>query len=91
MEAIVIEGRSQFTIESGTPSEPLEAGIYDVWATEGDGDAYIKVSADAADADNVSDETGYLIPGGKGIVPVRIGRNGLCIGTTNFVHIHRTA
>ncbi|AHJ10694.1 hypothetical protein P106B_11 [Rhizobium phage vB_RglS_P106B] len=84
MNAITIEGRTQFTVAAGAQSAPLEAGIYDVWAAA---DAYIKVGETAND---VTSATGYLIPGGAGIVPVRVGRSGLRIGATADIAAHRT-
>lgn len=85
MDAVTIEGRSQFVVSAGQQSAPLDAGVYDVWAAS---DAYIKVGEDAS---GVTSGNGYLIPGGKGIVPVRVGRSGLKIGASADVSVHRTA
>ncbi|QWY83169.1 hypothetical protein [Rhizobium phage RHph_X2_24] len=81
--AIVIEGRSQFTVAAAGQSPELEAGVYDVWAAA---DAYIKVGVTASD---VTTSTGYLVPGGAGAVTVRVGRHGLRIGATAEIKVHR--
>jgi hypothetical protein len=81
--AVTIEGRSQFTVSAAGQSNPLDAGVYDVWATA---DAYIKV---APTANNVTSATGYLVPGGNGIVTVRIAKDGLRIGSTAAISVHR--
>jgi hypothetical protein len=86
MDGIAIDGRAQFVVTAGTQSAPLEAGVYDVWSAS---DAYIKVGADAS---GVSSANGYLIPGGKGIVPVRIAATGLRLGAAGAdVAVHRVA
>lgn len=81
---IVIEGRQQFQVGANGKSAPLDAGVYDVWAAA---DAYINVAPVAAAA--VTSATGYLIPGGAGIITVRIGKDGLCIGSTAVLSAHR--
>ena len=83
--AIVIEGRQQFQVGAGEASEPLDAGVYDVWAAA---DAYIRVAPADSAADVTSDD-GYLVPGGVGIITVRVGRDGLCIGSTAAISAHR--
>lgn len=83
--AVTIEGREQFQVAAGTASKPLDAGVYDVWAAA---DAYIRV-APVASAGAVTSSTGYLVPGGAGIVTVRIGKDGLCIGSTAAIAVHR--
>lgn len=80
---VVIEGRQQFSIAANEETDALDAGVYDVWS--GTGGAYIKVGPTA---DDVTDETGYLVPEGA-IITVRIGRDGLRIGATAELHIHR--
>lgn len=80
--AIVIEGRSQIAVSAGGQTDPLASGTYDVWA---DADTYIKVGKTASD---VTTGTGYKIPAGA-IVPVRIGRDGLRIGSTGALSVHR--
>lgn len=86
MDAVAIEGRSQFVVSAGQSSAPLEAGVYDVWSTS---DAYIAVGAAPG---TPTSATGYLIPGGKGIVPVRIAASGLKIAAgVADVAVHRTA
>lgn len=79
---IVIEGREQFQVGAAGQSEPLDAGVYDVWA---EADAYIKVGATA---DDVTETTGYLVPAGV-IVSVRVGRHGLRIGASAAISAHR--
>lgn len=82
--AIVIEGRSQRQVAAGTASNPLEAGVYDVWCAV---DAYIHVSADGA-SPMPTNTTGYLIPAGR-IVPIRIGRDGLKLASSANLNFHR--
>lgn len=79
---IVIEGRSQMAVAASAQSDALEAGVYDVW---GAADAYIKVGVTA---DDVTAETGYLVSTGT-IATVRVGRDGLRIGSTAAISIHR--
>lgn len=79
---VVIEGREQFQVAAAEQSEPLASGVYDVWA---EADAYIKVSIAA---DDVSETTGYYVPAGA-IISVRVGRDGLCIGSTAAIAVHR--
>lgn len=85
--AIVIEGRKQFQVSAGGKSAKLDAGTYDVWAAA---DAYIAVQPDSADPALVTSLTGYLIPGGAGIVSVRVGRDGLVIASSAALSVHRT-
>jgi len=80
--AIVIENRRQFTIAAGAQSDPLEQGTYDVW---GAADTYVKV---AEVANDVTSDTGYFVPA-KASIPIRIGRDGLRIGSTAELRYHR--
>lgn len=82
--AITIEGRSQFQVSAGGASEPLSAGVYDCWAAA---DTYIRVSADPL-TPAPSSSNGYLISAGHAI-PVRIGRDGLKIGSSAALSFHR--
>ena len=82
---INISGYSQFTVGAGAQSAPLEKGIYDVWA---DADSYIKVGETATD---VTTGTGYKIPGASGIVPVLIQKDGLRIGATAAISVHKVS
>lgn len=81
--AIVIEGRQAFTVGAASQSNALEAGSYDVW---GAADAYIRVGG--TDAENVTSSDGYLVRAGQTIT-VRVGRNGLRIGSTAEISVHR--
>lgn len=59
MEAIKIEGRAAKQLVTGAAAaatDPLELGIYHVWA---DVDTFIKI--DDVDADTVTVDTGYLV------------------------------
>lgn len=85
--AIVIEGRQQFQVAAGGKSPALDAGTYDVWAAA---DAYIAVLPADASAAGVTSSTGYKIPGAAGIVPVRVGRDGLVIASSATLSVHRT-
>ena len=80
--AIVIEGRSQIAVSAGGQTDPLASGTYAVWAAA---DTYIKVDAEASD---VTAETGYLVRTGE-TVKVRVGRDGLRIGSSAACSIHR--
>lgn len=80
--AIHITGRSQLQVSGGGQSALLDAGTYDVWAAA---DTYIKVSETPSD---VTSSTGYYVPAGR-IVTVRIGRDGLRIGSTGALSFHR--
>lgn len=80
---VTLEGRQQYQVSAAGQSDPLDAGVYDVWAAS---DAYIKVAPTANDVTNL---TGYLVPGGAGIITVRIGRDGLRIGSTAALSFHR--
>lgn len=82
--AITIEGRAQFSIAAAGQTAPLDAGVYDVWCDDG-APAHIKVSAVAND---VTIATGYRVTPGV-VIPVRVGRAGLRIGSTAILHIHR--
>lgn len=82
--AIMIEGRRAFQVAAAGQSEPLEPGVYDVWAAA---DAYIKVGDVAND---VTAQTGYKIPGGGGIVSVRVMKLNSRIGATAEISVHRT-
>ena len=64
--SVNIAGKRQGTFATGSQSELLVAGVYDVWA---DNNVYIKV--DPTLASNVTSGTGYLIQAGN-IVPVRL-------------------
>lgn len=81
---IVIAGRKQFQISANSRSLPLDAGTYDVWAAT---DAYIDVAP--SDAATPTNTTGYLIPGGAGIISVRIAKDGLTIGASAAISAHR--
>ena len=82
---IVIGGRQQIPVNAASVSPVLEPGVYDVWAAA---DTYIRVSEDL-DTTGLFNTTGYLIPGGAGIISVRIAGNNKRIGTTAALSIHR--
>ena len=84
MDAVVIEGRAQFQVSASGQSPALSPGVYDVWAAA---DAYIAVGSNPSP----TSANGYFIPGGAGIVPVRIVKDGQKIGSTAAISVHQTA
>jgi hypothetical protein len=80
--AIIIQNRSQIQVSAGGQSPRLEQGVYDVWAAA---DTHIKVAETATD---VSSSNGYLIPAGS-IISIRITQDGMRVGSTGALSIHR--
>lgn len=72
-DPVFISSRTQasfsITAAAAGQSNPLEAGIYDVWCT--DGDVYIKVGTTA---DDVTASTGYIVKQNN-VVPVAVSAN----------------
>lgn len=83
--AVVIEGRSRIAIGANGQTDPLDAGVYAVWAAA---DTFIKVAPTASD---VTSGTGFLVKAGLAPIFVRVGKDGYRIGSTAAASAFRVA
>ena len=88
--AVNLTGFAQrtFTVASGVSVNPLNPGVYDVWA---DGDVYLRVRKSQTDAQGTTASNGYLLRAGQ-TIPLQIteaswlGAGG---GTAANVYFHQ--